>query len=174
MVFVLKQLFLANTQKIFPLLACSPNTLNQWNCRKCISAILLHFLFAYGTNFRDTVGYQKVGTSSVKNFHNVVEASRNYILNFFTKRQEKIMKTFNSQSISTILIFRIFQKYSSCYTVPLKKKRKNTITIPNLFILPKMDLKEKMKISFYCLFNVSRSHMKGLRNVLFCLCLEKL
>ncbi len=82
------------------------------------------------------------------------------------------MKTFNSQSISTILIFRIFKKYSSCYTVPLKKKRKNTITIPNLFILPKMDLKEKMKISFYCLFKVSRSHMKGLRNVL-CLPLSR-
>ncbi len=80
----------------------------------------------FGTTFRDTGGYQKAGTSSLKRvtgriFKNskcFIEASRNSIFYFLHKRRLIIVKTINAHSESTVSIVRTFKKYSSRDTVP--------------------------------------------------------
>jgi hypothetical protein len=68
-------------------------------------------------NFRDAGGYQKAGASSKRVTKRIffsqlvsdfIEASRNFILNFFTKRQLKIIKAFSVQSNSTVMIQEMY------------------------------------------------------------------
>ncbi len=69
---------------------------------------------AFGTTFRVTGSYQKDGTSSLKRVtgsifqlvSDFIEIGRNFLLDFFTKRQPKIVKTISAHSKSTTFILK--------------------------------------------------------------------
>ncbi len=76
---------------------------------------------AFGTTFRVTRGSRKAGTSTLKRVTGriftitvVMEASRNFILDFLYKQKSVIVKNINAHWKSTVLIFKDRRKkYSS-------------------------------------------------------------